>query len=317
MRSVCVASCETHWGANMTKNWQTMLLAIALALFTWFLVTGREVVETWVEMPVVMTNPPEGMVIEEGLVDKIQVRLRGPKGLVDNLSGQNLTYSLNVSNLNIGEQVLEIDTSRLPLTSSYEVITVKPNRLTLQVDRRISKKIVLESAWSGKLHPDYKLLEVVASPDVVEIRGPETVLRKIGKAKVILEEDFPNEVPRSWAEDVAIGMPEEVETSPSQVRVEAFFGPKTRDIWVKLPLTVETPEGIKATPVQNFVRLQIEGPIALFRNNEYRKDMAATLLFSPGLTSGKQGLEYEVVLPEGCRLLKKNPETVTTTIKKQ
>lgn len=299
----------------MTKNWQTMLLAIALALFTWFLVTGREVVETWVEMPVVMTNPPEGMIIEDGLVDKIQVRLRGPKGLVDSLSTQNLSYSLDVSKLKIGQQVMEIDSSKLPLTSSYEVIDIKPNRLTLTVDRRISKKIALESAWSGKLNSDYKLLEVIAAPDLVEIRGPETVLRKISKAKVILREDFPVEVPRNWVEDVGIELPEEVEASPGQVRVEAFFGPKTRDIWVKLPLTVETPAGFKASPVQDFVRLHIEGPIALFRNNEYRDSMNATLLFGGEMAPGKFDLEYDVVLPDGCRLLKKNPETVKTTVK--
>jgi len=301
----------------MMKNWQTMTLALALAIFTWFLVTGREVIETWVEMPIVMTNPPEGMIIEGGLVDKIQVRLRGPKGLVDALASQHLTYPLDVSELKIGEQVLDIDASKLPLTASYEVIEVKPNRLTLSVDRRISKKIALESTWVGKLNPDYKLLEVVAAPDLVEIRGPETKLRKISKAKVILKEDFPTEVPRNWVEDVGIELPEEIEASPGQVRVEAFFGPKTRDIWVKMPLVMETPEGFKAAPVQDFVRLHMEGPVALFRNNEYRKEMAATLVFGPEMAAGKYDLEYEVVLPDGCRLLKKNPETVNTTIKKQ
>lgn len=193
------------------KNWQTMILALALAIFTWFLVTGREVVETWLEMPVVMTNPPEGMIIEDGLVDKIQVRLRGPKGLVDSLASQHLTYPLDVSKLRAGKQVMEIDSAKLPLTASYEVIEIKPNRLTLVVDRRISKKIPLESAWSGSLNPDYQLLEVITAPDLVEIRGPETQLRKINKANVVLEEDFPNEVPRSWVEDVGLHLPENID----------------------------------------------------------------------------------------------------------
>lgn len=299
------------------KNWQTMFLAVALAIFTWFLVTGREVVETWLEMPVVMTNPPEGMIIEGGLVEKIQVRLRGPKGLVDSLASQHLTYPLDISDLNIGQQVVDIKPENLPLTASYEVIEVKPNRLKLLVDRRTSKKIALEPAWSGKLNADYKLLEVVAAPDLVEIRGPETKLRKISKAKVVLKEDFPEEVPRNWVEDVGIELPEEIEASPGQVRMEAFFGPKTRDIWVKLPLTVLAPEGYKATVAQDYVRLHIEGPVYLFRNNEYRKEMEAALVFGSETASGKFDLEYDVVLPKDCRLLKRNPETVKTTIKKQ
>ncbi|MGL1863902.1 MAG: CdaR family protein [Pseudodesulfovibrio sp.] len=301
----------------MTKNWQTMLLALALAIFTWFLVTGRGVVETWVEIPLVMTNPPEGVIIGDGLVDKIQVRLRGPKGLIGNLSSQKLTYPLDVSKLKIGQQVVEIEASKLGLSATYEIIEIKPNRLKLMVDRRISKKIALEPAWTGKLNTDYKLLEVIVAPDLVEIRGPETVLRKISKAKVVMQEDFPEEVPRNWVEDVGIELPEAVESSPGQVRVEAFFGPKTREIWVKLPLEISTPEGVKVTVPQDFVRLLIDGPVALFKNNEYRKEMAARLVLGGETALGKYELDYEVELPDGCRLLKKNPETVQTTLKKK
>lgn len=299
------------------KNWQTILLSVGLAIFTWFLVTGREVVETWMDMPVVMANPPEGLIIEDGLVDKIQVRLRGPKGLVDNLATQNPTYSIDVSKLKIGEQVVDIESSKIPLPTTYEIIEVKPNRLKLKVDRRISKKIPVEASWAGNLNADYQLHEVVVAPDLVVVRGPETVLRKISKARVTMKEDFPEDVPRSWAEDVGLELAEEIEASPGQVRVEAFFGPKTRQIWVKLPLEVQAPEGYKAAVAQDFVRLLIEGPISLFRNNEYRKDMTANLVFGQEMAPGKFDLEYEVMLPDGCRLEKKNPETVKTTLKKK
>jgi YbbR domain-containing protein len=299
------------------KNWQTILLSLSLAVFTWFLVTGREVVETWVEMPVVMTNPSEGLIIEEGLVDKIQIRLRGPKGLIGNLSSQNLSYPIDVGKLQIGKHVVDIESSKIPLSSTYEIIEVKPNRLNLVVDRRISKTIEVEAAWAGELNSDYTIQEVVAAPDLIVIRGPETLLRKILKAKVVMKEDFPDDVPKSWAENVGLELPGKIEASPGQVRVEAFFGPKTRQVWVKLPLDVQVPEGYKAVATQDFVRLLIEGPISLFRDNEYRKEMTAVLKFGSEIAAGKYELNYEVSLPDGCRLEKMNPETVQTIIKKK
>jgi len=301
----------------MKKNWQTMLLALGLAIFTWFLVTGREVIETWVEMPVIMTNPPEGLIIEEGMVEKIQVRLRGPKGLVGNLSSQTLNYPLDVSRLGVGQQVVEIDASRLPLSSAYEVIEVRPNRLRLVVDRRMTKSIALEAAWSGQLNPDFILREVRVSPQAVEVRGPETKLRKLSAIKVVMHEDFPDAVPERWAEDVGVEVPDEVRPSPARVRVEAFFGPKTREIWVKLPLSFDDPKGFRAGVAQDYVRLLIEGPIALFRNNEYRADMAATLIFPDKPAEGRFDLDFVVTLPEGCSLVRKNPETITTTLTKR
>ncbi|WP_207259800.1 CdaR family protein [Desulfovibrio sp. Huiquan2017] len=300
----------------MLKNWQTILLSIALAVFTWFLVTGREVVETWVDMPVVMTNPPEGLIIEDGLVDKIQVRLRGPKGLVGNLSSQNLVYPINVSNLKVGEQVVDIDPAKIPLSSTYEIIEVRPNRLRLTVDRRISKEVAVEAAWAGNLNSDYQLQEVKASPDVVTVRGPETLLRKISKTRVVLKGDFPEDVPRSWAEDVALEVPDEIEASPGQVNVEAYFAPKTREIWVKVPIEYQNPEGFKASVSQRYVRLLIQGPLFLFHDDEYRKAILASVVFGGKVVEGRFELDYDVTLPEGCKLEKKNPETVTTVIKK-
>ena len=300
----------------MLKNWQTILLSIALAVFTWFLVTGREVVETWVDMPVVMTNPPEGLIIEDGLVDKIQIRLRGPKGLVGNLASQNLAYPVNVSNLKVGEQVVDIDPAKIPLSSTYEIIEVRPNRLRLKVDRRISKEIAVEAAWAGNLNGDYKLQEVVASPDVVTIRGPETQLRKISKTRVVLKGDFPEDVPRSWAENVALEVPDEIEALPGQVNVEAFFTAKTREIWIKVPIDYQDPEGFKASIHQRYVRLLIEGPVFLFHDDEYRKSILASVAFGGNPAEGKFELNYDVTLPQGCRLEKKNPETVTVVIKK-
>jgi hypothetical protein len=301
----------------MKKNWQTMLLALGLAIFTWFLVTGREVIETWVEMPVVMTNPPEGMIIEEGMIEKLQVRLRGPKGLVGNLVSQNLTYPLDVSKLGVGQQVVEIDSSRLPLSPTYEIIEVRPNRLRLMVDRRTAKTIPLEAAWSGQLNPDYELREVRATPAQVEVRGPETRLRKITSTKVVMHEDFPDAVPERWAEDVGVEVPDEVRPAPAKVRVEAFFSPRMREVWVKLPLSFDEPRGYRVAVAQDYVRLLIEGPIALFRNNEYRSDMAATLVFPEKRAGGTFDLDYQVTLPEGCSLVRKNPDTISTTLTKK
>ncbi|ADU62272.1 MAG: YbbR-like domain-containing protein [Pseudodesulfovibrio sp.] len=296
------------------KNWQTMLLALALAIFTWFLVTGREVIETWVEMPVIMTNPPEGMIIEEGMIEKIQVRLRGPKGLVGSLASQTLTYPLDVSKLSIGQQVVEIDASKLPFSSTYEIIEVRPNRLKLVVDRRTTKTIPLEAAWSGQLNPDYVLREVRATPSEVEIRGPETKLGKITATKVVLHEDFLENVPEQWAEDVGVELPDEIRASPGKVRVEAFFSAKTREIWVKLPLSYDEPRGYGVAVAQDFVRLLIDGPIALFRNNDYRTGMVATLVFPEDMAAGRHELDYQVALPEGCQLMRKNPETISITL---
>jgi len=135
------------------KNWKDIAIALALAILTWYLLTGREKVEAWVDMSVEMTNAPEGLTIRKGLVSRIEVRVRGPKGLVRSLDRRKWTYSLDVSRLKVGENLVDIDRERIPLSMAYEVVEVKPSRLILTVDRVSKKEVPVIAEWrDGEYH---------------------------------------------------------------------------------------------------------------------------------------------------------------------
>ncbi|WP_147821106.1 CdaR family protein [Salidesulfovibrio onnuriiensis] len=299
----------------MKKNWSYVLLAIMLSVFSWFLVTGREKVEVLADMSLVMTNPPEGLIIESGLPDQIKVRVRGSKGLVRSLVDKTLTYPLDVSGLAVGETVVEIREDAVPLSSAYEIVEIKPNRLVLKVDRIARKDIAVEGAWKGNINPDYELVGAVTVPEVVRVKGPETVLKKITRTKVTVDEDFLDEVPANWKHEQALDLPPDVEATPGQVSVELRFAPKMREIWVKIPLTVIAPEGKRVKTKQDYVRLLLDGPVYLFRDQEFRKDMAAEITVAAGQPVGTYDYDYMVRLPEGCRLKRKNPERIRTEIR--
>ena len=67
----------------MFSNWQYRLLAVALALICWYLVTGREKVDVWVSLPVeLVKGMPEDLTIRERPAEpSIDVRVReAPRG---------------------------------------------------------------------------------------------------------------------------------------------------------------------------------------------------------------------------------------------
>ena len=53
------------------------LLSLVIATGLWYLVVGRDHVETQVELRVEYRGLPEGLIIREGMVNHISVRLRG------------------------------------------------------------------------------------------------------------------------------------------------------------------------------------------------------------------------------------------------
>jgi hypothetical protein len=66
----------------------------------------------------------------------------------------------------------------------------------------------------------------------------------------------------------------------------------------------------------NLVTLEIEGPVALFRNDLFRRDIAAYPKIEPDIRPGKHDLEYWVSLPQGCRLVSKSPEKLSAVVRR-
>lgn len=302
----------------MLKNWKDIAIALALAILTWYLLTGREKVEAWVDMNVEMTNAPDGLTIRKGLVSKIEVRVRGPKGLVRSLDRRKWTYSLDVSRLKVGENLVDIDRERIPLSMAYEVVEVKPSRLILSVDRIAKKEVPVIAEWRGALRPDYRLLEIKTQPETVEVRGAERQVRQLTQVRVPVMLDF-DDPPATWTDDVPIKLADGVEANPGQVKVSLRFGPELRTGWVRVPLRLTSTAGTQVQLVQKFVRVQVEGPLAVLRAAEGGQPVPglAALVKTPGpMRAGRHALRYVLEAPDGIRILSSQPDTVDVIVRK-
>jgi len=254
------------------KNWKDIAIALALAILTWYLLTGREKVEAWVDMSVEMTNAPKDLTIRKGLVSKIEVRVRGPKGLVRSLDRRKWTYSLDVSRLKVGENLVDIDRERIPLSMAYEVVEVKPSRLILTVDRLTRKDVPVVAEWRGALRPDYHLLEIKTQPETVEVRGAERQVKLMTQARVAVQMDF-DDPPATWTDDVPIKLADGVEANPGAVKVTMRFGPDVKTAWVRVPVRVESGQGQQGQSAQKHLRVQVEGPVPMLREAEAGRDI--------------------------------------------
>ena len=301
----------------MLKNWKDIGIALALAILTWYLLTGREKVEAWVDMSVEMTNAPEGLIIRKGLISKIEVRVRGPKGLVRSLDRRKWTYSLDVSKLKVGENLVDIDRERIPLSMAYEVVEVKPSRLILSVDRMVKKELPVTSEWRGTLPKDYRLLEIKTVPEMVEVRGAERQVRLMTQVRVVLQNVFETP-PATWTDDVPIKLAEGVEANPGQVKMTLRFGPEVKTQWLRVPVRLSTTLGAPAQTSVKYVRVQVEGPLSLLREAEAGRDipgLIALVKVPGGLKAGRHALPYEVEVPEGVRVVSTKGESVAVLVR--
>lgn len=292
----------------MRGNWQYMMLALVLAMLSWYLVSGRERVEVWVEVYVVSANTPKGLVVMDGLPSRLEARIRGPQGLLRNINPADLVYVLNLSDIRAGENVITLNPAAIPLSGAITPLEIKPARLTLIADAVAEKTVDVRPVTRGELRDGFELKDVRLLPAAVRVRGPQSVVE--GLVDIATKPfDLDVQLTETVERRLPLNLPEGVEADPSQVTARVVVGPVTTQVWVRLP--VESPPGMPAARIDpTHVRLHLELPEYLAREPEFRNDVKIRIAPGTNVSPGEREVMLVYDLPPYTRVIEARPETV-------
>ena len=298
----------------MKPNWQYLLLAFAMAIFCWYLVTGREKVDTWMTMRVEMTGTPEGLYIKNGMVGSVDVLVRGPRGVARRIEDSQLVYNLNLGKMVPGKNVIVFDAKNIPLPKVYEVVEIRPSRLELEVEKRVAKNVPVKVVLREKVPAGYSMSGVKVAPDTVRLTGPASKLDAVTQART-QPVTVPSPPPARFEERVALDVPDDVDASPLAVQVTMEFVGKESEVTLRAPLTLVKPKGRDVDVSPAAVTLRIKGPASLLSDKAFAGLVEASLELKPEIEPGKYVASYRVKMPQGCELIEAKPEKVTLTVK--
>jgi YbbR domain-containing protein len=300
----------------MLENWQYRILAVILAVSCWYLLTGREKVDVWMEIPVELVSAPSQLHISEGLRNRIDVRLRGPKSIVRGLEPKDIAYTLDLSGLSEGQSTIVFQPDNVPVSNAVEVMEFDPPRLVLQIEPLVDKMVPVAPRWEGEIHDAVELRRVGTVPRNVTLTGPKSILSGVKEAPTAAisvnatgEQIIENKV--------GLVLDESLQSEPSEVEVTLSFGIKREEVWAKIPVTVRTPEGISAKPSPGIVQLHLNTPVTLLRRKDFKENIRAIVDIGNQPPPGSARYDYIVEMPETITLLKKVPEQVEITFGKK
>ncbi len=298
----------------MKPNWQYLLLALAMALFCWYLVTGREKVDTWMTMRVEMTGTPEGLFIKSGMVGSVEVLVRGPRGVARKIEENQLVYTLNLDKITQGKNRIVLDVKNVPLPKVYEVVEIRPSRVDLEVERRAVKTVPVKLVFKNGTSEGYSLSSPRVVPDSVRLTGPAAKLDKMTEVRT-QPVALPQPPPARFEERVPLDLPEEVDASPLAVQVSMSVAGKESEITLRAPLAIKRPKGRDVDASPSSVTLRIKGPAAILSDKDFPGLVEAALELRPDIEPGKYEAAYRVKMPQGCELVEAKPERVSLTVK--
>jgi len=272
----------------LVKNWWLKLAAIVLAYALWLMVRGNEA-ERVFTVPLVV-QIPRNMEIVNDRPSSVEIVARG-SSQVGGLA--NLNYTIDLQTAGEGEHPVQLTTDgvRISPASGLEVIRVSPARITIVLERIISKDVPIRIPIQGSPAAGLELYASAFSPDTVRLTGPRSLIEPIKEVStnpVSLEGQS-----RSFRAMVNFDIENaDVHTNLASVEVNVELGNRRIAETYKTPVTVVDGDDFTVKP--EFVSVIALVPVNL-KEGIVAEDFQATVSARDSGTAQRRVAKVDVV----------------------
>ena len=163
---------------NKPKNWILKVVSLCLAIMLWYFVVGEDQVDMNIQVPIEILNLPPNLIISNQYKKDIDVSVRGPRSMVQELRNRNITRPVDLSKAQPGTIVIKNDENSIPFPKGITVQRLQPTNITLLLDKLIQKDFKIKPVTEGSPARGYELGAIYLDPDHLVISGPKSVLEK-------------------------------------------------------------------------------------------------------------------------------------------
>ena len=299
-------------------NWPVLMLALCMATGMWYTVTIRDRLEAQLDIRLDYKKIPDNLVVTDGLINQVRVRLRGPEALVRGINPQNLFRVMDLSRIKQGNNIIPLVADEWGAAlRAFEVVEVSPPRLNLLVDKVSEQSLTVMPQIKSPLQNsvlDVQHLQV--TPPTVTVRGPDGLISTMKNIPLVIKLD-PRAAAGAYNQILALDLPGQVTASPASVKVSYTIASTRKQISLERPVTIDTPDkrGYTATPTK--LLLFVEVPEALIRNSVYLNKVSVSVTPPPLDPGGSAAAPVRFDLPEGMTLVAPQSADITVTRNKK
>lgn len=174
-----MAASYDHAVTSPFHNLPLKLLSIILASLVWLFVMSEERSERSYTVQVVVSRVPAGLVVLNEEDQFVEVRVSGPRGILNNLTDKAFVTSLDLAPYGRGELDVPIPREAVQAPKGVAISRIVPATIHVRLDAVVERKIPLLAVTQGRPAHGYEVKEVKLEPRSLPVTGPETLLDKI------------------------------------------------------------------------------------------------------------------------------------------
>jgi YbbR domain-containing protein len=288
-------------------------LSIALAALLWLVVSGEQIVERALRIPLEFTNLPAQLELVGDSPTVVDVRVRGSSGALSRIAAGELAAVLDLRAARAGQRLFHLTGADVRAPFGVEVVQITPSNLSMFFEQSASKMVPVVPGVEGDPADGYIVGTVSADPATVEVIGPASAIARLTQA--ITEPVSVDGMSAPVTESVNIGVSDPSirlrEPGSAQVTVNVSAQPLEWDV-PGVPVRAIAPAGrsVQVSPTQ--VTIHVRGP------REARAAPAGTFEATvdiEGLGAGDFLLPVRIVPPARVGVVRTDPAEVRVRIR--
>ena len=159
------------------------IVSVALAVLLWMMVsTQRASVERGLRIPLELQNLPENLEMVELPQESVDVRIRGTADALGRIAPGDLVASVDLSSAQPGRRLFHLSPERVKAPFAVVVTQVVPSSVAIRFEPSATRIVPVNPSIEGEPAPGFIVGEISAQPAMVEVVGPESVLRRVTEA---------------------------------------------------------------------------------------------------------------------------------------
>jgi YbbR domain-containing protein len=287
-------------------------VSIALAALLWLVVSGEQIVERALRIPLEFTNMPAQLELVGEPPNVVDVRVRGSSGALSRVAAGELVAVLDLKAARPGQRLFHLVGTDVRVPFGVEVVQVAPSNLYMTFEPSATKVVPVVPEVEGEPAAGFEIGTVTAEPSTVEIVGPSSAVAAMTTA--ITEPISAAGASAPLTESVTVGVsdPSVRLKEPAPVRVTVNVSPAQLEWAVaNVPVKVLNGDG-RATVTPAAITVHVRGPRDAMGADASAFDASVDVA---GLKGGQYQMPVRVGLPPRIGIRRIDPMEVRVRIR--
>ena len=288
------------------------VVSIGLAAMLWLVVSGEQIVERALRIPLEFSNLPAQLELVGDPPEAVDVRVRGSSGALSRIATGELVAILDIRSARPGQRLFHLLDSDVRAPFGIDVVQVTPSSIPIRFEPSVIKRVPIVPSVEGEPAPGFVVGTVTAEPATVEVVGPAGALQSLTEA--ITEPVSVAGAAGPMTEIVTVGTPEPSVRlrSPQTARVTVNVAAAPVE-WMVTGVVVQVrnaTRGVQVTP--RLVAVRVRGPRDA--RAEAAPEFDASVDVS-GLRAGQFDLPVRIIPPARVGVVSVEPAQVRVNIR--